>query len=149
MWKTRTPARTKVFSYECKVQGLSQNRTLPQGMPVQEKDHESQSRPDTRMMMTPTSMKLENMLKTINHIKATRGPQGKHLKFPIATHPKGSYKHHLVVRVDTGADVNCMKRHSMNFFFQWSFCMPPRDTEFQKLNCRHFNAGTILYLLGV
>ena len=48
-----------------------------------------------------------NMLKTINHIEATRGPQGKHLKFPISTHPKGPYKHHLVVRVDTGADVNC------------------------------------------
>ena len=30
-----------------KVQGLSQNRTLPQGMPVQEKDQESQSCPDT------------------------------------------------------------------------------------------------------
>ena len=29
-----------------------------------------------------------NMLKTINHIEATRGPQGKHLKFPIATHPR-------------------------------------------------------------
>ena len=42
-----------------------------------------------------------NMLKTINHIEATRVPQGKHLKFPITTHPKGPYKHHLVVRVDT------------------------------------------------
>ena len=47
-----------------------------------------------------------DMLKTINHIEATRGPQGKHLKFPITTHPKGPYKHHLVVREDTGADVN-------------------------------------------
>ena len=40
------------------------------------------------------------MLKIVNHIGATRGPQGKHLKFPIATHPKGPYKHHLVVRVN-------------------------------------------------
>ena len=48
-----------------------------------------------------------NMLKIVNHIGANRGPQGKHLKFPIATHPKGPYKHHLVVRVDTGVDVNC------------------------------------------
>ena len=48
------------------------------------------------------------MLKIVNHIGANRGPQGKHLKFPIATHPKGPYKHHLVVRVDTGVDVNCM-----------------------------------------
>ena len=49
-----------------------------------------------------------NMLKIVNHIGANRGPQGKHLKFPIATHPKGPYKHHLVIRVDTGADVNCI-----------------------------------------
>ena len=49
-----------------------------------------------------------NMLKIVNHIGTNRGPQGKHLKFPIATHRKGPYKHHLVVRVDTGADVNCM-----------------------------------------
>ena len=49
-----------------------------------------------------------NMLKIVNHIGANRGPHGKHLKFPIATHPKGPYKHHLVVRVDVGTDVNCM-----------------------------------------
>ena len=48
------------------------------------------------------------MLKIVNHIGAIRGPQGKHLKFPITTHTKGPYKQHLVVRVDTGADVNCM-----------------------------------------
>ena len=57
-----------------------------------------------------------NMLKIVNHIGANRGPQGKHLKFPIATDPRGPYKHHLVVRVDTGADVNCMKKRlSRNF----------------------------------
>ena len=32
---------------KCKVQGMSQNRTLSQGMPVQEKRQESQSCPDT------------------------------------------------------------------------------------------------------
>ena len=54
------------------------------------------------------------MLKLVNHIEANRG--GKHLKFPIASHLKGPYKHHIVVRVDTGADVNCMnEKHSMNF----------------------------------
>ena len=54
------------------------------------------------------------MHKIDNHIGATRGPQGKHLKFPIATHPKRPYKHHLVVRVDTGADVNCMNKKTFN-----------------------------------
>ena len=50
-----------------------------------------------------------NMFKLVNHIEATKGSQGKHLKFPITKHSKGPYKHHIVVRADTGADVNCMK----------------------------------------
>ena len=41
-----------------------------------------------------------NMLKIVNHIGATKGPQGKHLKFPIDVDPREPYKHHLVVRVD-------------------------------------------------
>ena len=58
-----------------------------------------------------------NMLKIVNHIETNKGPQGKHLKFPIATHPKGPYKHHLVVRVDTGADVYCMNEKTFNELF--------------------------------
>ena len=57
------------------------------------------------------------MLKIVNHIETNRRPQGKHLKFPIATHPKGPYKHHLVVRVDTGADVNYMNENTYNELF--------------------------------
>ena len=63
-----------------------------------------------------------NMLKLVNHIEANRG---KHLKFPIASHPKGLYKHHIVVRVDTGADVNCMNEKTFNEHFpevQLSVC---------------------------
>ena len=55
-----------------------------------------------------------NMLKIANHIEATRGPQGKRLKFPIIKHPKGHYKHYIVVRVDTTADVNCMNEKTFN-----------------------------------
>ena len=62
-----------------------------------------------------------NMLKIVNHIKATKGPQGKHLKFPIAKHPKGPYKHHIV---DTGADVNCMNKKTFKKNGE-AFCMPP------------------------
>ena len=51
---------------------------------------------------------LVNMLKIVNHIGTTSGSQEKHLKFPIDVDPRGPYKDHLVVRVDTGADVNCM-----------------------------------------
>ena len=58
-----------------------------------------------------------NMLQIVNHIGTNREPQGKHLKLPIATQPKGPYKHHLVVRVDTGADVNCMNEKTFKELF--------------------------------
>ena len=58
-----------------------------------------------------------NMLKIVNHIGATRGSQEKHLKFPIDVDPRGPYKHQLVVRVDTGADVNCMNKKTFKKLF--------------------------------
>ena len=58
-----------------------------------------------------------NMLKIVNHIGATSGSQEKHLKFPINVDPKGPYKHHLVVRVDTGADVICMNEKTFKKLF--------------------------------
>ena len=66
------------------------------------------------------------LFKLVNHIEANRGRmEGKHLKFPIASHPKGPYKHHIVVRVDTGVDVNCMNEKTFNELFpevQLSVC---------------------------
>ena len=63
----------------------------------------------------------------VNHIEANRGRFNgeKHLTFPIASHPKGPYNHHIVVRVDTGADVNCMNEKTFNELFpevQLSVC---------------------------
>ena len=61
-----------------------------------------------------------NMLKVINHTSATSGTQGsrtQHLKFPIDVDPRGPYKHHLEVRVDTGADVNCMNEKTFKKLF--------------------------------
>ena len=58
-----------------------------------------------------------NIFKLVNHIEATRGTQGKHLKFPITKHPKGPYKCLIVVRVDTCADVNCMNEKTFNELF--------------------------------
>ena len=58
-----------------------------------------------------------NMLKIVNHIGATSGSQEKHLKFSINVDPRGPYKHHLVVRVDTGADVNCMNEKTFKKLF--------------------------------
>ena len=57
------------------------------------------------------------MLKIVNHIGATGGSQEKNLKFPIDVDPRGPYKHHLVVRVDTGADVNCMNEKTFKKLF--------------------------------
>ena len=63
----------------------------------------------------------------VNHIEANRGRfnEGKHLKFSIASHPRGSYNYHIVVRVDTSADVNCMNENTFNELFpevQLSVC---------------------------
>ena len=58
-----------------------------------------------------------NMLKVVNHIGTTSGSQGNHLKFPIDVGPRGSYKNHLIVRVDTGADVNCMNEKTFRRLF--------------------------------
>ena len=58
-----------------------------------------------------------NMLKVVNHIGTTSGSQEKHLKFPIDVNPRGPYKDHLVVRVDTGADVNCMNEKTFRRLF--------------------------------
>ena len=57
------------------------------------------------------------MLKIVNHIGATKGSQEKHLKFPIDVDRRGPYKHHLVVRVDTGADVNCINEKTFKRLF--------------------------------
>ena len=56
-----------------------------------------------------------NMLKVINHTGTTSGTQ--FLKFPIDVNPRGSYKHHLEVSIDTGADVNCMNKKTFKKLF--------------------------------
>ena len=58
-----------------------------------------------------------NMLKIVYHIGATSGSQEKHHKFPNDVDPRGPYKHHLVVRVDTGPDVNCMNEKTFKKLF--------------------------------
>ena len=77
------------------------------------------------------------MLKLVKHIEANRGE--KHLKFPIATPPKGPYKPHIVVRVDTGADVNCMNEKTFNELFpevQLSVC--PREIQNLEIQLQTF-----------
>ena len=65
-----------------------------------------------------------NMLKIINHTGTTSGTQ--FLKFPIDVDPRGPYKHHVEVSVDTGADVNCMNEKTFRkLFLKWNFLYAP------------------------
>ena len=56
-----------------------------------------------------------NMLKVVNHTGTTSGTQ--FLRFPIDVNPRGTYKHHLEVSIDTGADVNCMNEKTFKKLF--------------------------------
>ena len=82
-----------------------------------------------------------NMLKVINHTGTTSGTQ--FLKFPIDVNPRGTYKHHLEVSIDTGADVNCMNEKTFKKLFsevELSVC-PNRIQNFG-------NSTADLYILG-
>ena len=82
-----------------------------------------------------------NMLKVINHTGTTSGTQ--HLKFPIDVDPRGPYKHHLEVRVDTGADVNCMNEKTFRRLF------PKVDLSVCPHNIQNFGNSTAdIYILG-
>ena len=94
-----------------------------------------------------------NMLKVVNHIEANRGKfnEGKHLKFPIASHPRGPYSHHIILRVDTGADVNCMNDDTYEELFpkvKLSVC-PHEIQNFGNSTADISILGQFLYLLGV
>ena len=56
-----------------------------------------------------------NMLKVVNNTGTTSGTES--LKFPIDVNPRGTYKHHLEVSIDTGADVNCMNEKTFKKLF--------------------------------
>ena len=55
----------------------------------------------------------------VNHKDTKWGSvnEDKHLKFPIVSHPRGPYNHHIIVRVDTDTDVNCMNENTFNELF--------------------------------
>ena len=86
-----------------------------------------------------------NMIKVINHLQYQgMFSEGKHLKFKVASHPSRLYDDHLVVRVDTGADVNCMNEITYKELFpevKLSVC-PDEIQNFRNSNCRHFYTRT-------
>ena len=94
-----------------------------------------------------------NMFKLVNHIEVTKGSHKKNLKFPIAKYPKGPYKHHIVVRVDTGVDVNCMNEKTFNELFpevQLSVCPHEiQNSEIQLQTFQYWDNSVPTWSLGV
>ena len=82
-----------------------------------------------------------NMLKIINHTGTTSGTQ--FLKFRIDVDPRGSYKYHLEVSIDTGADVNCMNEKTFKKLF------PEVELSVCPHNTQNFGNSTAdIYILG-
>ena len=100
------------FYKVCQSKKKTRRANLAQATPQTEQD----THIDENGVRQPNPL-LVNMLKIVNHIGTTSGPQEKHLKFPIDVDPRGPYKDHLVVRVDTGADVNCMNEKTFKKLF--------------------------------
>ena len=100
------------FYKVCQSKKRTRRANLAQEAPQNEQD----THIDECGMIQPNPP-VVNMLKIVNHIGTTSGTQEKHLKFPIDVDVRGPYKHHLVVRVDTGADVNCMNEKTFRRLF--------------------------------
>ena len=82
-----------------------------------------------------------NMLKVTNYTGTTSGTQL--LKFPTDVNPRGTYKHHLEVSINTGADANCMNEKTFKKLFpkvELSVC-PHRIQNFG-------NSTADVYILG-
>ena len=82
-----------------------------------------------------------NMLKVINHTGTPSGTQ--FLKFPIDVNPRGTYKHHLEVSIDTGADINCMNEKTFKKLF------PEVELSVCSHSIQNFGNSTAdIYILG-
>ena len=110
------------FYKVCQSKKKTTRANLAQIAPQAEQDiyYNPQAKQDTHIDecgIRQLNPPMVNMLKIVNHIGTTSGSQGNHLKFPIDVDPRGPYKNHLVVRVDTGADVNCMNEKTFRRLF--------------------------------
>ena len=100
------------FYKVCQSKKKARRANLAQVTPQTEQD----THIDENGVRQPNPL-MVNMLKIVNHIGTTSGSQEKHLKFPIDVDPRVPYKHHLVVSIDTGADVNCMNEKTFKKLF--------------------------------
>ena len=110
------------FYKVCQSKKKTTRANLAQIAPQAEQDiyYNPQAKQDTHIDecgIRQPNPPMVNMLRIVNHIGTTSGSQGNHLKFPIDVDPRGPYKNHLVVRVDTGADVNCMNEKTFRRLF--------------------------------
>ena len=110
------------FYKVCQSKRKTTRANLAQIAPQAEQDiyYNCQAEQDTHIDefgIRQPNLPMVNMLRIVNHIGTTSGSQGNHLKFPIDVDPRGPYKDHLVVRVDTGADVNCMNEKTFRRLF--------------------------------
>ena len=110
------------FYKVCQSKKRTTRANLAQIAPQAEQDiyYNPQAKQDTHIHecgIIQPKPPMVNMLRVTNHIGTTSGSQEKHLKFPIDVDPRGPYKNHLIVRVDTGADVNCMNEKTFRRLF--------------------------------
>ena len=110
------------FYKVCQSKRKTTRANLTQIAPQAEQDtyYNPQAKQDTHIDecgIRQPNPPMVNMLRIVNHIGTTSGSQGNHLKFPIDVDPRGPYKDHLVVRVDTGADINCMNEKTFRRLF--------------------------------
>ena len=78
----------------------SKKRATQRANLVQSPQDDDDTHIDENGVRQPNPPPRVNMLKVVNHIEANRGKfsEGKHLKFPIMSHPRGPYNHHIVVK---------------------------------------------------
>ena len=97
----------------------------------------TQAQPSYTQLYSPAI----NMLKVIGNTGTTSGTES--LKFPIDVNPRGTYKHHLEVSIDTGADVNCMNEKTFMKLF------PEVDLSVCPHSIQNFGNSTAdVYILG-
>ena len=112
------------FYKVCQSSKRTRRANLAQATPQDENDTYIDECGYTQPGYTQPNPPVVNMLKVINHTGTTSGTQC--LKFPINVDPRGPYKHHIEVSVDTGADVNCMNEKTFRkLFLKWSFLYAP------------------------
>ena len=103
------------FYKVCQSSKRTRRANLAQVTPQDENDTYIDECGYTQPGYTQPNPPVVNMLKIINHTGTTSGTQ--FLKFPIDVDPRGSYKYHLEVSIDTGVDVNCMNEKTFRKLF--------------------------------